>query len=277
MMRISHRQFIWQQGRLNGQWIIRYYKLYNTPTIDKISQQATGLSIDHIYLIGMTFLGIFFEQPFVTRPTKVELPGVDEEHVERFLRFSSLDLVGLGAKLRAENALDEGFAYRYSSLREFPLIRFSNVGLNQIACPIPTLLFWRITMGLYYALKDEDGFSTAFGRSFQDYVGQVLNHRVGHQGIQLIGEAEYHVGKDRKDTADWIVRQGDDAALFVECKTKRLTWASKADLAHLSALDRDIHSSPGQSYKRTGRSRIIMRATILSCALRATDEFIQSL
>jgi hypothetical protein len=50
MMRISHRQFIWQQGRLNGQWIIRYYKLYNTPTIDNISLQATGLTIDHIYL-----------------------------------------------------------------------------------------------------------------------------------------------------------------------------------------------------------------------------------
>jgi hypothetical protein len=100
MMRISHRQFIWQQGRLNGQWIIRYYKLYNTPTIDKISQQATGLSIDHVYLIGMTFLGSFFGRPFVTEPIKVELPGVDEEHVERFLRFASLDLVGLGAKLK---------------------------------------------------------------------------------------------------------------------------------------------------------------------------------
>jgi hypothetical protein len=244
MMRISHRQFIWQQGSLNWHWIIRYYKLYNTPTIDIVSQQATGLTIDHIYLIGMTFIGIFFGQPFVTRPIKVELPGVAQEHIERFLRFTSLDLVGLGAKLRAEHALDEGFSYRYSSLREFPLIRFSNVGLNQIACPIPTLLFWRITMGLYYVLKDESGFSTAFGRSFQDYIGQVLEHRLGHQGMQLIGEAEYHIGKDRKDTVDWIV-QGDDAALFVECKTKRLTWGSKADLADLSALDRDIRQLAG--------------------------------
>ena len=245
MMRISHRQFIWQQGNLNWHWIIRYYKLYNTPTIDKISQQGTGLTIDHIFLIGMTFLGTLFERPFITQPIKVELPGVAQEHVERFLRFTSLDMVGLGVKLRAEHALDEGFAYRYSSLREFPLIRFSNVGLNQIACPIPTLLFWRITMGLYYALKDEDGFSDAFGRSFQDYVGQVLDHRVGHQGMRVIGEAEYHTGKHRKDTVDWIVQQGDDAGLFIECKTKRLTWASKADLADLSALDRDIRQLAG--------------------------------
>jgi hypothetical protein len=245
MMRISHRQFIWQQGRLNGHWIIRYYKLYNTKTIDKISQQATGLTIDRIYLIGMTFLGVFFGQPFVTQPIKVELPGVNEEHVERFLRFASLDLVALGAKLRTEHALDEGFAYRYSSLREFPLIRFSNVGLNQIACPIPTLLFWRITTGLYYSLKDEDGFSDAFGLSFQDYIGEVLEHRIGHQGMQLLAEAEYHVGKHRKDTVDWIVRQGDDDALFIECKTKRLTWASKADLADLSALERDIRQLAG--------------------------------
>ena len=42
-----------------------------------------------------------------------------------------------------------------------------------------------------------------------------------------------------------MIRQGDEAALFVECKTKRLTWASKAGLADLAALEQDLQKLAG--------------------------------
>jgi len=51
IMRIAHRQFVWQQQRLNWRWIIRYYKLFNTVQIASICSAATGLSVDQIYLI----------------------------------------------------------------------------------------------------------------------------------------------------------------------------------------------------------------------------------
>jgi hypothetical protein len=245
LMRISHRQFIWQQQRLHWRCIIRYYKLFNTAAIDALSLKATGLTIDHIYLIGMSYLGIFLEQPFAMQQIKVEIPGLTPKHVDRFLQFTSLDLAKLGNRLRAEHALDEGFAYRYSSLREFPLIRISQGSSAEIACPIPTLLFWRITTGLYYSLKDEKGFPTAFGQSFQDYVGEVLRGRITNETMQVLGEAEYPLGRHRKDTVDWILQQGDEAALFVECKTKRLTWASKVGLADLTAFEQDIRKLAG--------------------------------
>lgn len=245
LMRISHRQFIWQQQSLSWRWIIRYYKLFNTTPIDALSQKAIGLSIDHIYLIGMSYLGIFLTGPFAMREIKVEIPGITEGHVDRFLQFTSLDLAELRNRLRADHALDENFAYRYSSLREFPLIRISQRGVAEIACPIPTLLFWRLTTGLYYALKDEKGYPTAFGQSFQNYVGEVLRERISNSAMQVLGEAEYQVGSHRKDTVDWIVRYGDEAALFVECKTKRLTWASKVGLVDLTALEQDIRKLAG--------------------------------
>jgi hypothetical protein len=245
LMRISHRQFIWQQQSLNWRWIIRYYKLFNTPPIDALSQKTTGLTIDHIHLIGMSYLGMFLKSPFAMRQIKVEIPGLTEGHIDRFLRFTSLGLADLRKRLRAEHALDEGFVYRYSSLREFPLIRISQGASAEIACPIPTLLFWRVTTGLYYALKDEKGFPTALGQSFQDYVGEVLRHRITNKAMRVLGEAEYQVGRHRKDTVDWILQQGDEVALFVECKTKRLTWASKAGLADLTALEQDIRKLAG--------------------------------
>jgi hypothetical protein len=58
-------------------------------------------------------------------------------------------------------------------------------------------------------------------------------------------EAEYHVGRNRKDTIDWIVQQSEEAGLFIECKTMRLTWNSKAGLTNLSALDQDIRKLAG--------------------------------
>jgi hypothetical protein len=245
LMRISHRQFIWQQQRPKSGGTIRYYKLFNTPSIDAISQQAIGLTIDHIYLIGMSYIGIFLGHPLAMEQIKVEIPGLTQQHIDHFLQFTSLGLDELRRRLHAEHALDEDFAYRYSSLREFPLIKISHEGLAKIACPIPTLLFWRITTGLYYALRAEKGFSDAFGKSFQNYVGEVLRHRTTNKAMRVFEEAEYQVGRDRKDTVDWIVQQGDEAALFVECKTKRLRWASKVSLADLTALEHDIHKLAG--------------------------------
>jgi hypothetical protein len=238
--RIIHRQFAWLLYRIRWQQIIRYYKLFNTPEIVAYTQQAAGLTLYEIYLFGMCFLGHYANEPRATRVIDVQIPGYTQEHVERFLAFTSLSRNDLADRLRAEHALDEGFGYRYSSLREFPLVRFSHLGQEEVACPLPTLLYWRFTTGLYYTLKDVSGFLTAFGSSFQRYVGEVLHQRITSPERAVLGEEEYQVGRDRKHTVDWVVQQGDEAALFIECKTKRLTWASKVALVDLTSFRADI-------------------------------------
>ena len=82
MMRISHRQFIWQQHRPKSGGIIRYYKLFNTPAISAVSQHALGLTVDHIFLIGMSYIGMFLRHPLAVEQIKVEIPGLTEQHVE---------------------------------------------------------------------------------------------------------------------------------------------------------------------------------------------------
>jgi hypothetical protein len=252
LMRIMRRQFVWQQQRFDWRWIIRYYKLFNTPALTAHAEQATGLSIDQIYLIGMCYIGHFFSEPRWLRRVSVEIPGLTEDHLERFLAFTSLTRAALAERLRVEHALDAGFSYRYSSLRAYPIVQFSHLGVDEIACPMPTLLFWRITTGLYYELREQAGFPTAFGASFEAYVGEVLGKRISNPDMVVLPEAEYHIGPNRKDSVDWIVQEGDIAALFVECKTMRLTWASKAGMGDLSALAQDIRKLAGavmQVYK----------------------------
>ena len=240
LMRIAHRQFVWQQYRFSSEPIIRYFKLFNTPEIDAHIQTATGLTLKDIYTISLSYIEHFFESPRISRVPDFKIPGLTQAHIEQFLEFTSLRRNDLAERLRAEHALDEGFAYRYSSLREFPLVRMSYRGQDEVACPIPTLLFWRVTIGLYYTLKDVPGFLNAFGSSFQRYAGEVLHARVTSVDRVVLAEQEYHVGKDHKHTVDWIVQQAEDAALFIECKTKRLTWAAKAGIVDLTALQADL-------------------------------------
>ena len=44
LMRISHRQVVWQQQRPRTQLFVRHYKLFNRPEIDAICNDAIGLS-----------------------------------------------------------------------------------------------------------------------------------------------------------------------------------------------------------------------------------------
>jgi hypothetical protein len=76
--------------------------------------------------------------------------------------------------------------------------------------------------------------------------------------MSILEEETYHVGFDLKHGVDWIIEQGGEAALFVECKTKRLTWTSKAGLADLATLERDIRNlgrAVVQVYKTIGSYR----------------------
>jgi hypothetical protein len=252
VMRISHRQFVWQQQKFGWVPIIRYYKMFNTPEISEFARASTGLTIDQIFLIGLLYLGTFASHSRAVKNMNVEVPGISSRHIELFLAFTSRTRRQLASMLRAEHALDDGFAYRYSSLREFPLVELSYRGQDEIACPLPTLLFWRITNGLYYSLKDAPGFPTAFGKSFQRFVGEVLSARINNAEMSILEEREFQVGKNRKDSVDWIVLQREQAALFLECKIKRLTWASKVGLSNLAALEQDIRKLAGavvQVYK----------------------------
>ena len=90
IMRISHRQFIWQQHRLNWKPIISYYKLFNTPDILSYTKLATGLDLEQIYLIGLVYLSRFLEHPRVARRPDIQIPGLTQEHFDRFLAFTSL-------------------------------------------------------------------------------------------------------------------------------------------------------------------------------------------
>jgi len=109
----------------------------------------------------------------------------------------------------------------------------------------------RFTDGMYYEIRDALGFEKAFGDSFERYVGEVFEKANRSESLTICAAQPYHVGKDRKDSVDWVVSDptGD---LFIECKTKRLRANAKSSLASTEILDDDLDKMAGfivQTYK----------------------------
>jgi hypothetical protein len=239
-LRIAHRQFIWQGNPPNSISTMRYYKIFNRTEIDKICEEKIGLNVWEIYMCGIGCMGLLLSHPAIAIPFKTEIKALTIEKFEKFFTFTSKPIAALKAQLKPEQQYNADFAYAYSSLRAFPLIRMTYQGSEALVCPLMTLLYWRFTGGLYYELIGVPEFANAFGDGFQDYVGEVIE-RACSDPFKRLGEVEYTVGKAKKRSVDWIVAD-ETAALFVECKSKRLSLGAKVSLSDPKPLEGDIDS-----------------------------------
>jgi hypothetical protein len=237
--RIAHQQFVWQANRPNSRACIRNYKIFNTPEIDAICFKRIGMSVQDLYLCGMAFMGSYLSNPATTFPMKIEIPSLTMGKIHKFLTFACRSMDELRPLLAAEQRYDDSFFYAYNPLRAYPLVQIAAREQTFLLCPLPTLLFWRFTGGLYYDLVDDPAFSNAFGRSFQKYVGEAIQRASLGEKIRVIPESSYGTKRRRKDTVDWIATDGE-SALFIECKAKRLSWGAKIALDDLHPLEADI-------------------------------------
>jgi hypothetical protein len=237
MIRIAHRQFIWQVDFPTNSSIARYLVIFDTPEIDQISQERSGLPVRAVFQYGLMLYGGFMESAVVRVPA--EIPGVDPNIFARFLAFAARSAPELNAFLSAEQNLSGSYAYAYNSLYAYPLISTKHDQETLLRCPLPTLLFWRMTKGLYYALVDDPRFGAALGVSFQRYVGESIVRAARPAKNNLLSEVRYGPRAIARDSVDWILL-GTDCALFIECKAKRLSWTAKQSLDDPKPLEGDI-------------------------------------
>jgi hypothetical protein len=172
--RIAHRQFIWQANPRNSTSLIRYFKIFNRPAIDKICSERIGLTVWQTYMCGVACMGFFSDRPAMTIPFKSEIESLPPELFEKFFAFTSRPIKELKSRLKGEQQYKANFAYSYSSLRAFPLVKMSYQDVDALVCPLMTLLYWRFTSGLYYEFIGVPEFASEFGDGFQNYVGEVV-------------------------------------------------------------------------------------------------------
>lgn len=237
--RMAHGQFSWQIGRPSAELMARYYRIYNTPEMDALIKDTIGLTTRELYFMGTALMGSFLTHFALYYPPKIEILCLTQEAMDKFLKHFSSNLLDLKKKLISEQNINENYFYAFSSLRGYPIIRMNFEGRFCLTCPIPTLLFWRITGGLYYEVVDQKNFDNAFGTSFQKHVGDCITISNINKKIKVFSEERFRDGKNKKNTIDWIVDDGN-AAVFVECKAKRMTMPSKTELVISDAYKKDL-------------------------------------
>ncbi|HUD44953.1 MAG TPA: hypothetical protein VMR41_05390 [Patescibacteria group bacterium] len=234
--RIAHRQFPWQSLFPQPKLITRYFTIFSQPDLNQIVYNKFGLNTEQLYLLGSVLVGAFITNVARTYPLTVDVKGLTIEHLNLFLNHFSISLKDLKEKLGQQQSFDEKFAYSFNSLRTFPIIKMDFASKPSIVCPLPTLLFWRFTSGLYYEVCNEKGFENAFGHAYQDHVGKILKKSISK--YRFIPEAEYYVKKSRKDSVDWIIES--DALLFIECKTRRMGYAGKEEIINDEGINNQL-------------------------------------
>lgn len=237
LIRISHRQFVWESRYPQPKLMVRYYKLFSTEMLSRIIERKIGISAKKLYIVGTVLTGAFVENIARSYPVNVSIKQFTVKDFDLFFQHFSKDLGELKKILLNEQQYNEKFPYAFNSLHAFPLIKMDYRGSFSLVCPIPTLLFWRFTDGIYYEICGESGFDAAFGDSFQKYVGEVILKCV--ENNKVIAEDSYKVGKRKEFTVDWIIND-KDAALFIECKAKRLVYSAKVEILSANALESEL-------------------------------------
>jgi hypothetical protein len=230
--RMYHRQFTWQHP-MHISHIYRYYKIFSTPELSGLLKKQTGLTTFEIIQVGFTLASIFMKKYKHPLPIKSNIAAVPDEKIEMFVRAFATYLYDLQNQIAATNAYDENLFYKYNPMRESPLIIIE----NELYCPFVPMFLWQFTNGLYYRLYKDPIFSKPFGSAFQDYVGFIIRKVISPEKFRLIPETKYKVGKDVKDSIDWIL-EDSSSYLFIECKTKRLILSAQVQL--LDDLDLNL-------------------------------------
>lgn len=114
-------------------------------------------------------------------------------------------------------------AYDYNPLFVHPLVRpwpkreHTVLDDDRMIAPLPQLVLTRLSEGIYQQMFAEhrDKFSRYFGRLFETYVGEVLQHSVPQ--LLLLSEEDIRRSYKNGKVPDWVIIDGN-TAILVECK-----------------------------------------------------------
>ncbi|MDO8756767.1 MAG: hypothetical protein Q7J64_02035 [Elusimicrobiota bacterium] len=197
--------------------------------IDGEFQKISGLSIQDCMTIGFGVFSVLQDGQRLALPLSNHVDGLKDvfaaDKIEKFIKFASADYKEF-RDLQVEHSAPEGFErYQLNGFYDKPLIKTTRS--RWIVAPIPIMVLFKSTIGIYYALLNaheksgkRNDFRSFFGKNnFERYVGWLLEGRPG-----LIKEITYGV---EIRTSDWILIEGDTATL-IECKLSGLTLNEKS-------------------------------------------------
>lgn len=236
--RYSHHQFPLQHRTTLGT-LVRAFKIFGQPDVDALIVLRTGMTMEQLLRLGFALQANFRQRHHMNALTDYTEFGIPPNISRRFFEEMASDMLTLRSRMAKHQSYDRAWLFTFNELAQTPLIRIDPAHPERLICPVPRLLFDRITNGVFFDIVKMPGFSNAFGPAFQAYVGEVLEKTCTAPGFVITEEKTYRPSKGKlKHGADWILSDGTGHA-FIECKTKRFAFAAKM-LTDVDALDRDL-------------------------------------
>lgn len=220
--------------------LLRYTRVFGNDAIGPILERRLGLNIVECYILILIVVSGLQRTPFVNSEQNLDEFGISPDRSKVFFNWLSQSLSTTREVLSENQVYDANWAYTWNSLEERPLIILNESVPSQMLCPNPALLWQKFSSGLYFELVKDSDFGNHYGKAFEEHVGEFAQRTLPIDRFAVYREAEYHVGKERKDGLDWFITD-DTANLFVECKTKRLRQGAKlVDAAMLLTADLEV-------------------------------------
>ena len=125
-------------------------------------------------------------------------------------------------------------SYEINPLLKYPIIRLwnpsnqNNLKDDKFIAPVPNLLIYRLTTGLYYQLfnmneDEKEKFSKEFGELFESYTGVLLRWYKLPDKILSADEIKMHIPRYKKKNVkipDWVIFC-EEGVILIECKATR--------------------------------------------------------
>lgn len=259
LIRFAYQQFRHQGWAQDG--LFRTYLLYDRIgrsipdclDLSEAAREVYGASIVAVVSLGIVLFALAGAETFSSfRPSAVtNMPDprlaslrrvLTPEVVRRLWPLVATDYAGF-RELCAKHEVDPAYAkFEWNPLEARPVI-LTRYPSGVCVVPSLTALLLRFTDGPYYdfiehydAKGNQREFTSAFGKVFEQYVGQQL--RAHYDPALVLPARRYKVGRMEWEGPDWIAIEGE-SALLIECRTSRLVLPGKV-LANETAIAKSV-------------------------------------
>lgn len=230
--RIGRHQFPWQRGWLNLPDFYRTAVLYGGPlATDHLA--LSGLTLNALSAIGLGLYGTFGQMRYIQANFDLTAVDVTREQAKAVLARIACSISDARSEAKSLRAGRTDPAYSPSFLRKFPCL-FSEPVRNSIFSPLPELILYRVTAGLYYdVIGGGSAIANEIGTNFENYSLDIL--RAMMPDMKISGEVNYRRRGNTVKSPDILASRGGDVSLIIECKATKMNVVTRFGFEPLTA------------------------------------------
>lgn len=229
MQKLAHKQFFWQRPLLSVERLYRHYYVYGQGECAAYFQSKYGISIDE-FAIACIALYMQFSMDAWQAPPSLPPELAPPEVMNRVLSMISKDIEEMRRHTRDRITTmvvnnSAKLAFLPSTLRQHPIISSKTLNGRMIA-PLPQLLVFRATAGLYYDLSSgPQKLLEEANKRFEQYGKRLIEARCSR--FEVLPEQQFGTKAHPCKTPDLLLKDEGRIKAAFECKATKLTFAAQ--------------------------------------------------